>query len=140
MKAAVLERIGKLDIKDIKAPECTPGTVLMKIEACAVCATDVKCYRHGHRLIRPPRVTGHELAGTVVEVGKGVDGIKKGDNVAVAPAVPCGRCAMCIRGTQNMCLNLTAIGYHYDGGFAEYMVVPEIAVLNECVNKMPEGV
>ena len=139
MKAAVLEKVGKLDIRDMPKPECDPDGLVLDVGACAVCGTDVKVYRHGHRLIVPPRVTGHEVAGTVVEVGRNIKNYAEGDRVAVAPAVPCGECRMCRRNIHGMCDNLTAIGYHYDGGFAEFMAVPPVAVRNGCVNKLPDG-
>jgi len=87
--------------------------------------------------MRFPRITGHELSGEIIEIGKRVEGHKLGEKVAIAPAIPCGRCYYCRRGMQSMCVNLTAIGYHYDGGFAEFMVVPEDAVRNGCVNTIP---
>ena len=121
-------------------PKPEPGGLVVKVEACAVCGTDVKCYHHGHRNIVMPRVTGHEMAGVVSEIGEGVQGYATGDRVAVAPAVPCGECVYCRRGAQGMCDNLTAIGYHYDGGFAEYLAAPPVAVRNGCVNHIPEGV
>ncbi|MGB9677455.1 MAG: alcohol dehydrogenase catalytic domain-containing protein, partial [Candidatus Ratteibacteria bacterium] len=86
-----------------------------------------------------PRITGHEVSGIVEKVGKNIKEYKEGDRVAVAPAIPCGRCYYCRKGQQTMCENLKAIGYHYDGGFAEYMLVPENAILNGCVNKLPDN-
>jgi L-iditol 2-dehydrogenase len=139
MQAAVLEKIEDLKIKNIPVPQCKEGEILIKVESCAVCGTDVKVYHHGHKHIRFPRITGHEVSGIVEEVGRRVKGFEKGERVAVAPAVPCGECHYCRQGMQSMCLNLTAIGYHYDGGFAEYMLVPERAVRNDCVNKIPES-
>lgn len=138
MKAAVLEDVGRMVIKEVPDPECPPGGILIEVGACAVCGTDVKVYRHGHRLIVPPRITGHELAGTVLRVGEGLEEFSPGDRVAVAPVVPCGKCYYCRRGIQTMCDELTAIGYHYDGGFAPLMAVPERAVRNGCVNKLPD--
>lgn len=140
MKAAVLEEIGKLNIKDISNPKVKDDTIVIKVDSCAVCGTDIKVYHYGHRLIKPPRVTGHELAGNIVEVGANIKNFKIGDRVAVAPAVPCGECFYCQRGFQGMCDNLTAIGYHYDGGFAEYMEVPSVAIRNGCVNKIQGNV
>ncbi|KPJ59590.1 MAG: hypothetical protein AMS15_06845 [Planctomycetes bacterium DG_23] len=140
MKAAVLEEVGRLEIKDVDEPKCPPDGLLIKVAACAVCGTDVKVLHHGHRLLVPPRITGHEVTGTIVEVGEELRGYHVSRRVAVAPAVPCGKCYYCQRGIQGMCENLTAIGYHYDGGFAEYMAVPGVAVKNGCVSSVPPGV
>jgi L-iditol 2-dehydrogenase len=140
VKAAVLEEIGKLKVKAVKRPKCPPDGLLIKVAACAVCGTDVKVLHHGHHLIVFPRITGHELAGTIVEVGEEVIGYHVSRRVAVAPAIPCGQCYYCRRGLQGMCENLTAIGYHYDGGFAEYMAVPGVALKNGCVSSVPPGV
>ena len=133
MKAALLQEVGKLEVKDVPQPKCDEEGIVIKVAACAVCGTDVKVYRHGHRLIVPPRVTGHEVAGTIVEVGSRVSDLKVGDRVVIAPAIPCGECRTCRRGYLGMCDDLTAIGYHYDGGFAEYMAVPPRAVRIGCV-------
>jgi len=140
MKAAVLHGVENLVIEDIPMPQCEAGGLVIKVAACAVCGTDVKVYHHGHRLISFPRVTGHEIAGVVEEVGEGVKDFRKGDRVAVAPAVPCGECIYCRRGWQTMCDNLTAIGYRYNGGFEEYMAVPPVAVRNGCVNRVPDNI
>ncbi len=139
MKAAILKDIEKLEIEDIKIPEPKENEILIKVKSCAICGTDIKVFHHGHKHIVFPRITGHEVSGIVVKVGKNVNEYKEGDRVAVAPAIPCGKCYYCRKGQQTMCDNLKAIGYHYDGGFAEYMLVPENAVLNGCVNKIPDN-
>lgn len=139
MKIAFLKDVGKLEIKDIAKLSCPDDSILIKVKACAICGTDLKVYKYGHRLIRFPRIPGHELAGIVVERGSEIKGYKEGDRVTVAPAVPCGECFYCRHGIQGMCDNLTAIGYHYDGGFAEYMVIPPLAIKNDCVNIIPDN-
>jgi len=137
MKAAVLKGIENLEMEDISRPNPSSQEILIKVKACSICGTDIRVYHHGHKHMRFPRITGHELSGEIVEIGKRVEGHKLGEKVAIAPAIPCGRCHYCRRGMQSMCINLTAIGYHYDGGFAEFMVVPEDAVRNGCVNTIP---
>lgn len=139
MKAALLKEIENFEIVDIKKPVPKENEIVIKVKVCAICGTDIKVYHHGHRHIVFPRVTGHEVSGVIVEKGSNVKDLKEGDRVAVAPAIPCGRCWYCRKGYQTMCDNLKAIGYHYDGGFAEYMKVPENAVLNGCVNKIPDN-
>ncbi len=140
MKAAVLKKPEDLSLEELTIPAPADNELLIKVRACAICGTDIKVFHHGHKHIIFPRITGHELSGTVTAAGKNVKEFKENDNVAVAPAIPCGRCYYCRKGYQSMCDNLKAIGYHYNGGFAEYMVVPEDAVRNGCVNKIPEGV
>ncbi|MCL5674713.1 MAG: zinc-dependent dehydrogenase [Candidatus Omnitrophica bacterium] len=139
MKAAILKDIENFEIVETKIPEIKKDEVLLKVKACAICGTDIKVFHHGHKHIVFPRITGHELSGVIEEIGEEVKGFKKGDRVAVAPAVPCGECYFCRRGWQTMCDNLKAIGYHFDGGFAEYMTVPGVAIKNGCVNKIPEN-
>ena len=140
MKAAVLKSIEKLEIEDVPVPTLSSQEILIKVKACTICGTDIRVYHHGHKHMRFPRISGHEVSGEIIKIGKRVKGYKIGGKVAVAPAIPCGRCHYCRRGMQSMCINLTAIGYHYDGGFAEFMVVPEDAVRNGCVNLIPPNI
>ncbi len=140
MKVALLEDIEKLKITEIATPKPQAGEVLIKVEVCAICGTDIKVFHHGHRLITFPRVTGHEVTGEITAVGENISRYKPGNRVAVAPAVPCGDCYYCHRGKQAMCENLQAIGYFWNGGFAEYMIVPKVAVDNGCVNILPDNV
>ena len=140
MKAAVLKRPEDLEIEEVPVPVPGDNEVVIKVKSCAICGTDIKVFHHGHKHIVFPRITGHEVSGVISAVGKNVKEFKEGDRVAVAPAIPCGRCYYCRKGYQSMCDNLKAIGYHYNGGFAEYMLVPEDAVRNGCVNKIPENV
>ncbi len=139
MKCAILKEIEKLEIEERRIPDPKENEILIKVKSCAICGTDIKVFHHGHKHIVFPRITGHEVSGVVFKVGKNIKEYKEGDRVAVAPAIPCGKCYYCRKGQQTMCDNLKAIGYHYDGGFAEYMLVPEDAVLNGCVNKIPDN-
>jgi len=140
MKAAVLEDVNEIACREVESPACAEDTILVRVDACAVCGTDVKAFRHGHRMIRPPVVLGHELAGTIVEVGSAVKGYYDSERVTVAPAVPCGSCVYCRSGHSTVCENILDIGSSWDGGFAEYMLVPPAAVRYGSVNKIPGGV
>ena len=139
MKAAILEKIEDLKIKDMPIPKPSGNELLIKVKACAVCGTDVKVYHSGHKNIEFPRITGHELSGEIIEAGKNVRNYEKGMRIAVAPAVPCGKCFYCKKEIYGMCDELKSIGYQYDGGFAEFMIVPERAITNGCVNELPEN-
>ena len=139
MKAAVLSGIENLEITEVERPACNSGEVLLKLEACAICKTDTKMFHSGHRDLKLPRILGHELAGTIIEVGKGIHKYNVGDRVQVAPGLPCGGCPLCISGVPNMCDKMSIIGFHHDGGFAEYMLVPANGVQNGCINTIPRS-
>jgi L-iditol 2-dehydrogenase len=128
-----------LRLEQMSVPEPGPGELLIRVRNCATCGTDVKIYFHGHRNLRPPRVIGHEIAGEVAELGDGVAEFSVGDRVQVIAAVPCGRCRECLIGHENVCENLTSIGYDYDGGYAEYLIVPELVLRVGGVNVIPDG-
>ncbi len=111
------------------------------MRACSTCGTDVKISRFGHHHIDPPRVMRHEIAGEIVEVGDEVaGGWVPGDRVQVIAAIPCGECEDCRAGRMTICPNQVSMGYHFDGGFAEYMVVPENVLTVDGLNRIPEGV
>ena len=137
MKASILYGIEDLRGEDVAIPTILDEEILMKVEVCAVCGTDVKIYHHGHKHIRFPRITGHEVSGEIVEVGRKVKHYTVGQRIAVAPHLPCGECYYCCRGMQSMCLSLRAISYYFDGGFAQFMAVPEVAIKSGCVNRIP---
>src|SRR6266540_1216305 len=124
MKVVRFHAPGDVRIEDIDEPTPGPGEVKIRVRNCSTCGTDVKIFKFGHHHIVPPRVMGHEIAGDVVETGEGVTGWTPGDRVQVIAAIPCGRCVECVRGRMTVCPNQESIGYHYDGGFAEYTVVP----------------
>jgi L-iditol 2-dehydrogenase len=140
MKVARYYAPEDLRIEEASVPEPGPGELLLKVRNCATCGTDVKIYYHGHHHIRPPRVIGHEVAGEVISLGDGTTGFEIGDRVQLIAAVPCGECRECRRGHMTVCERLTSIGYHYDGGFAEYLVVPALVLRVGGLNRIPESV
>jgi L-iditol 2-dehydrogenase len=83
---------------------------------------------------------GHEIAGEIVEVGPQVSGWRVGERVQVIAAIPCGRCADCAAGRMTVCPNQESMGYHYDGGFAEYLIVPAKVLAVDGLNRIPAGV
>ena len=138
MKAARFYTAGDIRVEQAAAPEAGPvaDQVLVRTSECGICGTDLHEYRHGpiHTLADPhprsgahiPQILGHEFAGEVVAAGPDVRGVAVGDRVAIMPQVYCGRCAQCLAGRQQCCLNLTAVGYSWPwGGFAEYALLHE---------------
>lgn len=128
MKAAFFLGPGKIEVRDVEVPRVEEGEILIKVAACAICGTDVRIFQHGHSHVVPPQITGHEIAGEIVEVGKGVEGYRVGDKVVVITVISCGRCSYCRKGLQNLCPEQKYIGYDYPGGFAEYMKMPRKGV------------
>ncbi|MDQ1602306.1 MAG: L-iditol 2-dehydrogenase [Actinomycetota bacterium] len=139
MKVARFHAPGDIRVEDAPEPEVGPGEVKIRVRNCSTCGTDVKIFRFGHHHIRPPRVMGHEVAGEVVDVGAGVEGWSDGDRVQVIAAIPDGTCPDCRRGWLTVCPNQESIGYHYDGGFAEYMIVPAKVLAVNGLNRIPDG-
>lgn len=130
-----------LRLEDVPEPTCGTDEVKIRVKNCSTCGTDVKIRKNGHQNLTPPRIIGHEIAGEVVEVGSGVAGDwRPGDRVQVIAAVPCGKCLECRKGWMAVCQNQTSVGYQYDGGFAEYMIVPREVLAVDGMNRIPDGV
>lgn len=127
-------------LEDAPEPECGPDEVKLRVRNCSTCGTDVKILNNGHQNLSPPRIIGHEIAGEVVEVGANVSGWAVGDRAQVIAAVPCGDCYECRRGWMAVCQNQTSVGYQYEGGFAEFLVVPREVLKVDGLNRIPDPV
>jgi L-iditol 2-dehydrogenase len=131
MRAGVYRGSKKVVAEDVPVPKISDGEVLIRISACGICGTDVKKVQHG--LVRPPQILGHEIAGTVVDVGAGVERWSIGDRVSSFHHIPCGNCFYCERQLYSQCAKYKKVGLTagFDpngGGFAEYVrVMPWIA-------------
>jgi L-iditol 2-dehydrogenase len=139
VKVARFYSPGDIRVEDAPEPSPGPGDVKIRVRNCSTCGTDVKISKFGHHHIRPPRVMGHEIAGEVVELGEGVTGWQPGDRVQVIAAIPDGTCEECLRDRMTVCPNQESMGYHYDGGFAEYTIVPGKVLAVDGLNRLPEG-
>lgn len=124
MKALRLEATGRLAIRDIEKPVPGPNDVLVKVDACGICGTDRHLFQ-GEFPFTPPVTLGHEFTGIIEAVGHEVETLRPGMRVTGDPNISCGRCPECRRGRVNLCRNLRAIGIHRDGGFADYVCMPE---------------
>lgn len=140
MKAAVLRAPNEFVVDTVATPEAGPGELVLRIKAATVCGTDIRILR-GRKTkgVRFPSILGHEFAGEVVDIGAGVSRFGCGDRVCVDPVVPCRACAYCKMGRENVCLNRQAIGYEFDGAFAEFLRVPAVALESGNVVPIPEG-
>lgn len=142
MKAARLHREGVLQIDDVPTPRIGDSEVLLRIRAGQVCGTDVRMYKQGAkgRPAGSPLTLGHEIAGVIDSVGPRVGGYEPGMRVAVAPNYGCGVCDTCVGGNTQMCRNSQALGVTQDGGFAEFVRIPEAAVRQGNVAVLPDHV
>ena len=115
---------GNLEIREVKEPLCGKDQIRLEIGFCGVCGTDIHVLHDTFRNY-PPVILGHEFAGTVVEVGKDVEGIFEGDRGAVlgATAVTCGQCEYCLSGNFIFCANRRGMGHGVNGAFARYVVI-----------------
>ena len=127
MPAAVLADAGRLEIAARPVPALGgTGDVLLDVEACGICGTDLQILSGGHPAT-PGVILGHEFAGTVAELAEGVTSLRAGQRVAVAPNVSCGQCHWCRRGLRNQCERFTTHGVFVDGGLAPHVRVPASA-------------
>jgi len=126
MKAAVLHgEGGGLKFEDIPTPRIGPNQVLVKVAACGVCHTDLHYIEHGVPTFKkPPIVLGHEASGTIDQIGAEVQTLKSGQRVLIPAVLTCGHCTACRLGRENICSNMTMLGNHFDGAYAEYVAVP----------------
>jgi len=122
MKAALLYGVKNLKVGDVDVPEVRVGEVLVKVKAATTCGTDLKIYQRGYvsGVIELPTIFGHEWAGDVVEVGKGISWPKRGMRVRAGNSAPCLRCGMCRKGLYNLCEDMMWLW----GAYAEYIKVP----------------
>ena len=130
MKAAVFYGKENMRVEEYPTPEINDNEVLVRVKSAAICGTDVRMYRNGVKNVDEdhPLIIGHEMAGVIEKVGKNVTAYTPGMRVAVAPNMGCGICEDCIRGNGHMCKEYKALGISLNGGFAEYVKVPEAAV------------
>ena len=137
MLAAVYHGPNDLRVEQVSVPKAGTGELVLRVATASICGTDLRILGGHHRMYPDGtiRIPGHEVVGTVAEIGAGLAGYALGQRVFVAPNMGCGHCRECVSGANNLCVNYDAIGITLDGGFAEYMRVPAQAVLQG--NVMP---
>ena len=120
-------------------PSVVAGSILVKVSACSICGSDLRISKHGHARVQTPRIIGHEISGAVVAVGEGVEGFAEGDFLSVGADIPCGECDFCKNGRPNCCHINYAMGYQFDGGFAEYVLLNHLVTNGGPVQKFGHG-
>ena len=149
-----VEYHGPGDVRVVRrpVPDCGEGEILVKVDACAICGTDLKAYLSGNPRIESPMVMGHEFTGLIDVIDPGCNGsglsgrdgvarsLAPGDRVVMATSISCGQCAYCRRGWTNLCVELAPMGFSYPGGMAEYVAIPALAVERGHVVRVPSSV
>ena len=123
MQAAVLHGREDVRIENVPVPRAAVGELVVRVGAALTCGTDLKVFRRGYhaRMIVPPALFGHEMAGTIVEAGEGVEDFVPGGRVVALNSAPCGQCYFCERGQENLCDDLL----FNNGAYAEFIRIPE---------------
>ncbi len=136
MKAAVLRGKEDLRVEQVPLPKARAGELVVRVDAALTCGTDLKVFRRGYhaKMLTKDRLFGHEVAGTVVEVGEGVAEFKVGERVVPLNSAPCDKCFYCEQGQQNLCDHLL----FNNGAYAEYIRVPERIVRKNTL-RIPDG-
>ncbi len=129
MKCVQVAEIGKFKLTEASLRKPGEHEVAIKVAVTGLCRTDLKLIQVGHRDLILPRIPGEEVVGTVFDVGTGVTEVKTGDLVYVYPGSWCGKCSACAHGAENLCRKMEIMGFHRDGGFAEYVTVPSKSVI-----------
>jgi L-iditol 2-dehydrogenase len=142
MRAGVYRGQGSIVVESVPIPQIGEGEVLFRVAACGICGTDIKKIHHG--FVKPPQILGHELAGTVVEVGRGVTKFKPGDRVVSFHHIPCGDCFYCQRRLFSQCAGYKKVGLTagFDpngGGFGQYVRAMEWVVERGMLSLPPEA-
>ena len=136
MRAAVLRGKEDLRVEDVARPVAGPGELVLRVDVALTCGTDLKVFRRGYhaKMLTLDRLFGHEVAGTVVEVGEGVTQFKEGDRVVPLNSAPCDECFYCKAGQQNLCDDLL----FNNGAYAEFIRIPARIVAKNTL-RVPEG-
>ncbi len=130
MLAAVYHGPNDLRVETVEIPKIGAGELLVKVLSASICGTDLRIFHGNHRMYAPGtvRIPGHEVVGTIAEIGAGIKNYSIGQRVFCAPNTGCGHCTQCVTGNNNLCTSYDAIGVTSDGGFAEYVRIPANSV------------
>jgi len=138
MRYVLIPEIGRLELKIKEIPHISQGTVLVKVQACGICGTDLHIHSGTFRR-NLPYSPGHEFTGTVSASGAGVMHVREGDRVAVDPNCSCDTCFYCLRAQPHLCENLKTRNIKSNGGFADYVLAAARAVHPVPANLSPEA-
>lgn len=142
MQAAYLTGPKSVVIKETAIPTINENEILLKVKSAAICGTDIRMYNNGYKGVseETPLIIGHELSGVIEKVGANIRHYQAGMRVAVAPNMGCGVCDRCVSGNTHLCADYRALGINLDGGFAEYVIIPEAACRQGNISVLEDNV
>ncbi len=138
MKCIMVTEVGGFEVKELPVKEPRVNEVLVQVEVTGMCRTDLKIIRSGHRDLVLPRIPGEEVVGIVQRKGERVTNVAEGDRVYVYPGIWCGKCPACAAGAENLCRDMKIMGFHRDGGFADFVTAPAQSVIKVSQGLSPE--
>ena len=126
MKAIVYHGPNDIRVEKVPKPKAGNREMIVKVLSAGICGTDLRIFHGDHRMYHEgtKRIPGHEIVGTISELGNDLEGYLIGQKVFIAPNMGCGHCEHCVNGNNNLCKNYDALGVTIDGGFAEYVKIP----------------
>jgi L-iditol 2-dehydrogenase len=134
MKTLLYPEYERLEIADRPRPSPAEGEALLRVSACGICGSELEAFKSRSPRRVPPLVLGHEFCGVIEEIGPGVVGLSRGQQVVSHSLYGCGKCARCLRGKSHLCADRRLFGMHRPGGWAEYVCVPE-----QCLVEWPDS-
>jgi L-iditol 2-dehydrogenase len=137
MRAAIWYEPGKLEVQQIEDPACSQNDLMLKVLLCNICGSDLRTYMFGSASIKSGTVLGHEFVGRVLQAPAWSE-FSTGHLVTAAQDIPCEHCWYCLHNMEHVCENKMEFGKHFQGAFAEYMVIPEVALRQGWVKRVPE--
>ncbi len=138
MLAVVYGNDDKLSLQNMPDPVCAPDGLLVRVDSCAICGSDVKMFKAPDPRVKPPQIIGHEFVGEVTEVGSEADGFAVGDRVVMATTLSCMACEYCWAGQTNLCPNVIPISRAFPGAFATHIPIPREGLRAGNTVKAPE--
>jgi L-iditol 2-dehydrogenase len=135
MIKSILTLDKKLIVRNVEIPFVKSDEILLKVLSCAICGSDLKIVENGNKRIVEERTIGHEIAGEVSILGSKINNYNVGDKVSLSADLPCNECSYCVSGRVNLCNKNFAVGYQFDGGFSQYMILNKFILNNGPIKK-----